>query len=218
MAMEEDLLPLTPVNFFQLRLSCGYLLPKGPFPRLNQKNKSDFLLPETSPLCHEEHFADAAMGWNEEGIELFFEVDKAFDVSYYPEIIRGDSVEVFIDTRDVKNSGYNTRFCHHFFFFPEAIEGRQAGELTHFRTDDAHEWCNPDDLKVKSDLKHKSYILHCFIPKACMTGYDPDQFNRIGFTYRINRPRYESQHFSVVTTDYKLEQQPSLWSTVRLEK
>ncbi|MFQ5729983.1 MAG: sugar-binding protein, partial [Waddliaceae bacterium] len=159
-----------------------------------------------------------AMGWKKEGIEFLFKVDKKFEEAFYPDVVRGDSVEIFIDTRNVKTSGYNTRFCHHFFFLPEAVEGHQAGELTHFRTEDVHELCDPSELKIKAQVKTNQYTLHIWIPRECLYGYDPEPFDRLGFSYRINRPYWESQHFSVVTEDYQLEQQPSLWSSLRLVK
>lgn len=212
----EELSPITPVNFFQLAVKCRYMEIGGEFPRLSGKNSKAHLLPTTSALCHEENFADLSMGWNEEGFEFLIQVNKDVEDARFPDITTGDSAEFFIDTRDVKTSGYNTRFCHHFFFLPEAVDGRQAGEITHFRTEDAHPLCDSSLLQVKSVLKKGSYQLHCHIPKNCLVGYDPKQFERIGFSYRINRPYWESQHFSVVTADYRLEQQPSLWSSMRL--
>lgn len=207
---EDEEFALSPVNFFQLHVDCHYA-PKG----ISGKK---YDLPNTSQLCAEEYFAKVALGWNEQGIECYVEVNQPFQQSYYPDVTRGDSVELMIDTRDVKTSGYNTRFCHHFFFLPEPLEGVQAGELTRFRTEDKHELCDPKDLKVKSQISSRSYSMKIFIPGHCLVGYDPEQFDRLGFTYRINRCHKESQHFSVVTRDYQIEQQPSLWATLKLIK
>lgn len=214
----ENFVPFTPVNFFQIACDCKYLEPakqKGDF-AFSPKNYQKFLLPDTSGLTGDIPFGKVAMGWNHEGIEFFVHIDQAFEKSSYPLIANGDSIEICIDTRDVKTSGYNTRFCHHFFFLPESFEGRQAGELTRFRTEDTHELCDPNDLKVKSQLKSRDYSLQIFIPAQCLNGYDPDQFDRLGLTYRINRGDGPSQHFSVSSDDYQFEQQPSLWSSVRL--
>ena len=60
--------------------------------------------------------------------------------------------------------------------------------------------------------------LQIFIPAECLHGYDPEQFDRLGFSYRINRYALPPQHFSVVTKEYQIEQQPSLWSHMRLVK
>jgi len=213
----EQFVPITPINFFQICLDCFYVEP-GILQNLAEKKNQNYGLPDLSSLCADDNFADVFMGWNEGGFEIIFKVKKKFEEAYYPDVTKGDSVELFFDTRDVKTSGYNTRFCHHFFFLPEAVEGYQKGEKTHFRSEDSHELCDPSELKLKSVLKNKEYILYLEIPKSCLFGYDPEQFGRIGFTYRINRPRFQSQHFSVVTEDYQLEQQPSLWSSAKLIK
>ena len=189
----------------------------SPFPRLVNPAKKYFL-PDLSDLCSEPSFARAALGWNKDGLELFLEADKPVRHCHYPDVTRGDSFEVFIDTRDVKTSGFNTRFCHHFFFLPEAVEGHQAGEITRFRTEDIHELCDPKDLKIKANLQNRSYTLNIFIPAQCLYGYDPEQFDRMGFTYRVNRPDGPAQHFAVITEDYQIDQQPSLWSSIKLVK
>lgn len=216
---EEPSISLSPINFFQIGVDCFYIDPakKSDVFWLNAQNHQKYLLPNTSALCNQEHFADVALGWNQEGIEAFVKIKEPFQQIYYPEIAKGDSVELFIDTRDVKTSGYNTRFCHHFFFLPEAAEGHVAGELTRFRTEDRHELCDPKELQVKATFKESSYQLNLFIPSQCLHGYDPDQFKRMGFTYRINRATGGSQHFSVTSEEYQIEQQPSLWSSVLLK-
>ena len=99
---------------------------------------------------------------------------------------------------------------------PEPLEGIQAGELTRFSTEDKHELCDPKDLKVKSQIGSRSYSMKIFIPSHCLVGYDPEQFDRLGFTYRINRSHKDPQHFSVVTQDFQIEQQPSLWASLKL--
>ena len=206
----DDSFALSPINFFQMSVDCHYTA--------NGLSGKKYYLPNTSQLCGDEYFAKVALGWNEQGVESLVEVSQPYDQAHYPDVTRGDSVELMIDTRDVKTSGYNTRFCHHFFFLPEPIEGMQAGELTRFRTEDKHELCDPNDLKVKSQTSSRNYSMKIFIPGHCLVGYDPEQFARLGFTYRINRSHGHPQHFSVVTNDYQIEQQPSLWSSLRLIK
>lgn len=214
---EQGFVPLAPVNFLRLTVDCQHAAGHS-LPDTSKKEGKRFLLPNTSALCSEEHFADVAMGWNSEGLLFTIDVHQRYQNVSYPEITEGDSVELFIDTRDIKSSGFNTRFCHHFYFLPEAMSGHQAGEITRFRTEDAHTHCDPQELVVKAHLKSNSYQLNIFIPSQCLHGYDPEQVNRIGFTYRINRPDGPPQHFSALTEEFQIEQQPSLWSSVRLMK
>lgn len=211
----EEFVPLTPINFFQISADCHYLKPAA-FPALTKQQAKKYLLPDTSHLCSEESFAEVSLGWNEEGIEAFVKVNHPFKRAYYPEIDRGDSFELFIDTRDVKTSGFNTRFCHHFFFLAEGVEGHFCGEMTRFRTEDAHPLCDSNELKVKALMQSSGYTLNIFIPRHCLNGYDPDQFRRLGFAYRINQAEGFSQHFTVVTEDFPIEQQPSLWGSLKL--
>lgn len=209
---EEHPFVLTPVNFFALSADCEYLKTKDLVPSL-----STHALPSTAHLCHEYSFATVAMGWHEEGLGFQIQVDQAFTKATFPNIQYGDSVELMIDTRDVKTSGFNTRFCHHFFFLPEAVEGCQSGEKTHFRTEDRHPLCDPQLLQCQTKLGSNHYKMKIFIPSQCLYGYDPRQFDRLGFTYRINRAGGSSQHFSVVSEEYQIDQQPSLWSSLRLK-
>lgn len=203
---------LAPVGFFSLGTDCFYHSPSS------EKLTAAHQLPSTALLCGEEAFAEISIGWGEAGIWFEVAIDKPFEQAAYPDVQAGDSVELFIDTRDLKTAGFNTRFCHHFFFFAQPIEGKTAGEITRFRTEDTHELCEAAHLQVKAHCSRSHHKLAIFIPAQCLHGYAPDQFNRLGFTYRINRFGDAPQHFSVVSRDYQIDQQPSLWSSLRLIK
>ncbi len=209
--MIEDIqINLSPISFFQLRADAHHLTKEMGDP-------AKYLLPDTSALCNEIPFAEVSMGWNEEGIHFHLLSRRPFIRSVYPSIQKGDSFEVFIDTRDMKSASFNTRFCHHFFCLPSPTDEEiQAGEITRFRTEDAHELCSPKELIVRSELFKKGYALDFIIPKQCLHGYEPEQFNRLGMTYRVNSYGANPQHFSASSQDYPIEQGPSLWSSVRL--
>jgi len=206
---------LVPVHFFSLAFDCLYLSPQDVEAKKGELGKK-YLLPSTSDLCGDAPFAQVAMAWNEEGIAFYIEVDQPLKFSAYPEVTSGDSVEIFIDTRDIKTSGYNTHFCHHFYFLPQVVKEHQAGEITHFRGDDAHPLCDPSLLQLRTSSRSRGYVLAIIIPAACLHGYDTEQFKRIGFTYRINRAHFFPQHFSASGYDYQIEQQPSLWASANL--
>jgi|688.fasta_scaffold20110_7 hypothetical protein len=211
----EEFVPLTPINFFQIHVDC---FQSGIFPSLQGSVLRKHLLPDLSSLCSDYPFAKVALGWNRQGIEAHVQVSQPYQRSSFPDLTRGDSVELFFDTRDVKTAVFNTKFCHHFYFLPEAIEGNIAGEMTRFRTEDRHELCDSRELIVKSSLKSSSYSMQIFIPSNCLYGYEPDQFDRLGFAYRINRPQSAPQHFTVVSQEYQIDQQPSLWGSLKLVK
>lgn len=207
---EEGFIPLSPASFFNVQWDCPYL------EEVKALKEEKYKLPDTSALCKEEPFAALHMGWNENGLHFLCHSHSPFKDAFYPDITRGDSLEIFIDTRDRKQSGFNTKFCHHFFFLPQSIDGHKAEEITHFRTEDAHDLCDPKELHLASEIQSGGYLLKISIPSSCLFGYDPKQFQRLGFTYRINRWGKPPQHFSAITAEFPIEQHPSLWGSVQL--
>lgn len=208
---------IEPVNFFQFSLDLYHFVAE-PFSSIGKRLCQDrYRLPDLASLSGTVSFADVYMGWSLEGIAVHAMIHEPFRRCSYPDVARGDALEIFVDTRDVKTSGFNTRYCHHFFCLPEAIDGHQAGELTHFRTEDAHDWCSADELISKATLHQDSYSLTLFIPSNCLTGYDPEHFDRLGFNYKVNRAAGEAQNFSASSREFQIEQQPSLWASLKLK-
>lgn len=216
---EEERLPLAlaPINFFEIRVKAPYHGGKA-LSSLTAKEGKAFCLPDLSFLTSDESFGAVGLGWNEEGILIRAEIDKPFEAAFFPDVMEGDSLEIFIDTRDVKTSGFATRFCHHFVFLAEETDGKFGAEISRFRQEDSHPLCDHNDLIVKPKRTKNSYCLDIFIPASCLFGYDIAEFNRIGFTYRINRCGGLPQHFTVRSDDYRIEDQPSLWASVQLER
>lgn len=180
--------------------------------------KKGHLLPDLSELLYEDPFAKVHMGWNEDGLTFDIGVEKPFEECFFPEYRKGDSIELFIDTRALKSASFLTRFCHHFVFLPKPIEEVVAKEVTNFRTDDSHELCDERKLKMTSEFKKRSYFLQIYLPSECLHGYDPTAFDRLGFTYRINRVGGDPQHFAISSDYLAVEKEPSLWSTMQLRK
>ncbi len=190
----EELPALSPAQFFSFSWDCPYL-----------KGSKEHKLPDVSEFSAEESFADLFMAWNEEKIVVEASVrDRTED----------DAVELFFDTRDLKTKSHVSKFCHHFIFTPDEREGVHGWEATRFAGDDVHRLCDPHDLTVHVDSKEGSYALKIEIPAHCLFGYDPRQFPRMGFTYRIRRAKAFSQHFGISGDEVSLEQHPALWATV----
>jgi hypothetical protein len=207
----EKLPALAPLEFFAIEDGLRY----SKSPPSSKLMRRGFLLPDTSEWLAEEHFADVAAAWNESGLFFGIFVNKPFEESLYPRFSDGDAVELFFDTRDLKTAGFTTRFCHHFLFLPESVQGIQAEELTHFRTEDTHPICDPADLQITAEFDKKGYELQIFIPAHCLHGFDPSSFERLGFTYRIHRLKGLPQHFSLSSQHFTLEQHPRLWATFK---
>jgi hypothetical protein len=200
MTIFEEIPALSPIQFFAVSWDCPYL--KGEW-----KAASDRRIPSTAELLGEETFADLYMGWNEQKIAIEARVK---------ERSAEDSLELFFDTRDLKTKAHASKFCHHFIFTPDAVDGFFGREITRFRGEDVHRLADPKELTVATDSDDSSYILRIEIPAVCLHGYDPLQFLRLGFTYRVNRSSKPAQHFAVSSIEFAIEQQPSLWATVQL--
>lgn len=205
---------LLPLDFFSMEGHLDYLKMD-----LSEKQiRSRHLLPSTAHLLDEESFAQAAIGWNEEGIVARFFIDKPFEEADFPKYDQGDALELFFDTRDMKNAGFATRFCHHFLFLPEKVQGIQCQELTRFRSEDSHPLCDPNDLQIATQFEKKSYAMQIFIPRHCLHGFDPQEFDRLGFTYRIYRTGGQPQHFALSSKHFNIEHNPRLWASFKLRR
>lgn len=211
--MLEEIVPLEAAHFFAFEVACHYA--KG------KKLEKEHKLPDLGPFYQERSFAQVSLGWHELGICVEVKIKGRFDQPDFPNYQSADSIELFFDTRDVKTAGYPSRFCHHFYFLPQSIQTNgdsiQAGEVTRFRLDDAHALCDASLLQVKSKEQKSESLIEVWIPAECLHGYDPKQFNRLGFTYRINRVDGSVQYFSASSKDFSIESQPSLWASVLLK-
>jgi hypothetical protein len=202
----DDLSPLLPLDCFAFSLTL---------PRVEKASDAP-PLPQLGFLSAERSFAEVGAGYNSKGLYFWVHVKKPFEEAHFPRYEQGDAFELFIDTRDLKSAGFVTKFCHHFVFLPQEIDGVRAQEITHFRTEDRHELCDPKALRVQTEFKRKSYALEIFIPSQCLHGYDQATFKRIGLTYVVHRFGGEPQHFALSSKYMALPEHPGLWASVQL--
>jgi hypothetical protein len=210
----EQIEPILPIDFFSFSYDLNYSKAALSF----KSWKKNFILPDTSALMGEEPFGEISVAWNEDALFIHAHVHKPFEQTTFPNSSEGDSLELFFDTRDLKTAGFLTRFCHHFIIFPQEVNEHKAQEITRFRTEDIHPLCDPQAISVEGIFRKKDYELNIVIPSYCLHGYDPQSFDRIGFTYRLNRYQGPSQHFAVSSKYFAIEQHPSLWGSLRFIK
>ncbi len=206
----ESLPAIYPLHFFSISAGLNYQEDSA------QISKNKFLLPDTSEFLAEEHFADCHMSWNQEGIFLEVEINKPLEDVLYPDFRKGDSIELFFDTRDLKTAGFPTRFCHHFVILPKEVQGIKVQEISKFRAEDTHPLCDPDDILTETEATKKGFKVRIGLPSSVLHGFDPTSFDRLGFTYRINRPAAPPEHFAISSKQYAIEQQPALWASLKL--
>lgn len=200
------------MEFFSLQMKVSKYsksFEKNPFSK-------DFLLPNFSHLLDEDDLAKVGISFDLEGIYISVLIEKPFEDVFFPDIEKGDALEIFIDTRDLKSSSLLTKFSHHFVVLPKPIGELAACEMTKFRSEDSHPLCDPKLLQTKIEFGKKEYKIYLHIPSEALFGYDPRNFQRMGFTYRIHRKGGQPLHFNVSSSDYKIEKHPHLWASLVL--
>jgi hypothetical protein len=203
----KNIPPLSPSLFFRVSAHV---------PHRNTPKK--ICLPDTSSLLLEESFAKVTLSWHKSGFSVAVAVKKGIDEVHFPDVTKGDGVELFINTHEVKGVHSVTRFCHYFIFLPKEVEGAQGHEVTRFHSGESHELADSSLFTVRVEAKKGSYSMEIEIPKEALHGYDPDECNRLGFTYRINRYGGAPQHFAVSSRFFAIEKHPQLWGTLFLEE
>lgn len=196
-ALLKELKPLPPSAFFEVRGAIYKWKERGPLE----------WLPLTSPLLREPQGTRVSLMWREE--VLFFGLLDLFPPQ------EGDLLELFIDTRDLKNSHVITRFCHHFLI--HLAEGR-GEEITRFRGEDRHPLAESSQFEVSIQQSKEGFLSALFLPKELLCGYDPEAFKRIGFAYRLKKKNGERQHFNLSSDHFHLEKHPALWASLELKE
>ena len=178
-------------------------------------------LPDFGQLESRTAFADVRMAWSHDGL--------AFDVRVagkrLPAWCRdnrledSDSLQVWIDTRDTHNIHRASRFCHRFIFLP-AGGGRQytepvADQLLIDRARENARPVRPNQVQIRAVVRADGYHLSAFLPGGALTGYEPDEHPRLGFTYRLFDREFGEQTFSA-SSDFPFAADPSLWATLEL--
>ncbi len=204
-----EISPLAPIHFFCLHVEVPYGKKVPP-------KKS--LLPDTTELLGEDCFADMGMTWHEEGLFIRMHAHKKFEEVSYPKFSEGDALELFFDTRNLKEAGFPTRFCHHFLILPQEVQGVRALELSRFRGEESHPLCDPEKIEVLFRESSKEYFLDLHFPAEILHGYDPQVCDRLGFTYTVHRFKGNPQNFAVSSDYVSIAQNPSLWASCELKK
>lgn len=132
-----------------------------------------------------------------------------------------DGLQIFIDTRDVHNIHRAGRFCHRFAFLPggdgKTFEVAVAQWLPINRARENPRTIHPAHLQVRSEKRVDGYLLEAFIAAEALTGFDPQENPRLGFTYAVIDRELGEQTFAV-GSPMPYEEDPSLWATLELAR
>ncbi|MBE84267.1 MAG: hypothetical protein CME21_17020 [Gemmatimonadetes bacterium] len=176
------------------------------------------LLPDLMALDGKDTFADVYLGWNAGGVYLGVDAKGAPGLEVQPKRpLNGDGIQIWLDTRDVRDAHRASRFCHHFYFLPTGgrSDGPVAGQARIRRARAQPKPCEPQSITVASRISKKGFRFSAFLPADILTGFEPEDNNRFGFTYLIRDKRLGRQYW---TADEPLPvaYDPSLWGTVVL--
>ncbi len=167
--------------------------------------------------------ADVRAAWSEAGIVFSVRVVGKRQAPWCraARIEESDGLQVWIDTRDVHNVHRAGRFCHRFIFLPRGagrrLEKPVAERLPIHRAREQPRPIEPGRLQVRSEKRIDGYLLEAFIPADALTGFDPAEHPRLGFTYAVIDRELGEQTFSV-GSPMPYQEDPSLWATLELAR
>jgi hypothetical protein len=217
--MTERLLP--PRFLFRFSAPCLYHDPIWSAGGVQLDAK--YRLPDFGELDGARPFADVRVGWSETGLAFYVEVAGKRRPPWCREARpdESDGLRVWIDTRDTHNIHRASRFCHQFIFLP-AGSGRNLaspyGEPYLInRARENPKPVKPEVLKLRSEKRVDGYLLEAHVPGAALTGWDPAEHKRLGFTYAVADQELGEQTFSC-GREFPYRDDPSVWGTLELVK
>jgi hypothetical protein len=180
-------------------------------------------LAELESETHAASWADVRVAWSEAGLAFCVLVRGKTQPAWCRATRSHDSdgLQLWIDTRDVHNVHRASRFCHRFVFLPSG-GGRQLDEpvcetIPINRDRELPQPMGEGMLKARSRLQKDGYLLEAFIPAEALTGFDPAEHPRLGFTYAVFDRERGVQTFGV-GSPMPYQEDPSLWATLELQR
>lgn len=182
-----------------------------------------YRLPCLAELDGRRPFADFRLAWNAAGLTALLRVEGKKQAPWCRDtkIEDSDGMQIWIDTRDTKNVHRASRFCHRFAVLPMG-SGRSLDQPTFSllainRARESPREINERQLVARSKRFQDGYELEAFIPADVLTGFDPAEHPKMGFTYAVFDRELGTQTFTV-GTEFPFAEDPSLWGTLELVK
>lgn len=175
-------------------------------------------LPDLMAIEGRENFAELYAAWSDQGLYLGLEVKGKSRYKVDPRNYwEGDCLELWIDTRDVKDSRRANRYCHHFYALPggRGKDGQSpiARQIPIDRAREQAPPCPEESIQVALRRLRRSYCLELGLPAAGLNGYQPREFGRLGFNYVLHDVALGAQSWAAAR---ELSADPSSWGTLEL--
>jgi len=182
-----------------------------------------YRLPDFAELEGRAAGAEVRAAWSEAGLAFRVQVrgkqQPVWCRSSRPE--DSDGVLFWIDTRDVHNVHRAGRFCHAFEFLPSGGGMRMNEPLWQMTPiNRAREQPRPikaSALSARAAIVAGGYVLDAFVSAEALTGFDRQEYPRLGFTYAIRDRELGEQTFGV-GSPMPYQEDPSLWGTLELTR
>jgi hypothetical protein len=215
--MADQLLPTR----FLFRFAAPCLYSSGLGAQAPAELGAEYRLPSLGELEGQRAFADVRAGWSEAGLAFSVRIEGKRHPSWCREskLEDSDALQVWIDTRDTHNIHRASRFCHRFIFLPSGggrnLEQPVADQLLVDRARENSNPIRPGQLRVVSEKRIGGYVMSAFIPVSALTGFNPADHPRLGFTYFVFDRELGQQYFSL-GFEFPFASDPSLWGTLEL--
>ncbi|MFV1966312.1 MAG: hypothetical protein ACC628_12885 [Pirellulaceae bacterium] len=212
---------LAPAFLFRFSASCQYRAKLG-----SERGAGlgpTFVLPSFGELEGRPMFADFRVAWSGKGLAFDLRVKGKKQPLWCRQsrLEDSDGLQVWIDTRDAHNIHRATRFCHHFIFLPAGSGNRfeepTAALVPIHRARENPRTIQPSPLRVAAQCSRGGYRLQARVPAEALTGFEPAEQPRLGFSYAVVDRELGWQTFSV-GPEFPFSEDPSLWGTLELVK
>jgi hypothetical protein len=212
--------PLLPKRFlFRFSVPCRYRTPLWS----SEIDSLDaaYRLASIAELEDAARSADFRMAWSEEGLAFAAHVTGKQQPPWCrasrPE--DSDGVQLWLDTRDVHSVHRAGRFCHRFFFMPVGGGNRLDQPVVQWlpinRAKEHPKAIKPGQIQTRIAKRADGYLLEGFLPAEALTGFDPHEYPRLGFTYAILDRELGEQTFAA-GSPMPYQEDPSQWATLEL--
>lgn len=181
----------------------------------------EHVVPNFGALDDARTFAQLRLAWSEQGLAFSLHVDGKRQPPWCrdarPE--ESDGLRLWIDTRDTHNIHRATRFCHQFMFMPSGggrrLDDAVADQLMINRAKDNAKPIRAGVLSARREKRVDGYLLEGLVPAGAMTGFDPAEHPRLGFTYAVVDRELGEQTLTC-SAELPYREDPSLWATLEL--
>jgi hypothetical protein len=182
-----------------------------------------FRIPSFGELEGKPLFADIRAAWNKSGLSFTVRVTGKKQAAWCraTRVEDSDGFHVWIDTRNTQNVHRASRYCHRFIFLPLGGGPRASDPLAQLvsipRAREEPKPVLPATLRIRSERRVDGYLMETHIPASALTGFDPDEHSRLGFTYAVVDRELGWQTFSV-GPEFPFASDPSLWGSLELQR